>query len=89
MSKLDYALQYAKFGWHVFPCHYILEGQCSCGKNCKKTNRGKHPATYAGFKNATCDPEQIKRWWSQADYNIGVPTGAAKSVPLCGRTLFP
>jgi hypothetical protein len=38
--------------------------------------RTKEPATAHGFKDATTDPEQIRRWWKQhPDYNIGTPTG--------------
>ncbi|AYR00032.1 DNA primase/polymerase [Mycobacterium phage Nebkiss] len=53
------ALWYASIGWSVFPC---VPGD-------------KRPATRNGFKEATTDPERIKAWWSQADYNIGLPTG--------------
>ena len=32
---------------------------------------GKAPATSNGFHGATVDTDQIDRWWSEADYNIG------------------
>lgn len=57
------ALMYAKlYGFAVFPL-----------KPCSK-----HPATPHGFKDATTDPEQITKWWSEnPNYNIGWATGNA------------
>jgi hypothetical protein len=60
--------------WAIFPCHGIHDGQCTCGKDCSKP--GKHPRTLHGFKDATKEPEQIKKWWEMwPNANIGVPTG--------------
>lgn len=75
-SRLDYALEYAAMGWHVLPVHYIMEnGECSCGNpNCLPKNRGKHPATLQGVKNATTNPDIIKDWFRKP-YNIGVAAG--------------
>ncbi|MDP9486109.1 MAG: bifunctional DNA primase/polymerase, partial [Actinomycetota bacterium] len=37
---------------------------------------GKKPLTPRGFKDATTDPEQIRRWWERwPEANIGIPTG--------------
>ena len=81
MKKLEYALHYAeRLGWWVFPCHYIQGDKCSCGNNCKKSNMGKHPITIRGFKDSTLDSEQIKKWWNQANYNIGVATGHMSGI---------
>lgn len=56
------ALSYAAKGWPVFPCK----------------PRGKTPLTPHGFKEATCNPNLIERWWDRwPDANIGVPTGSA------------
>jgi hypothetical protein len=42
--------------------------------------RGKTPLTTNGFKGATLDPEQIRRWWTtHEDANIGLPTGPVES----------
>lgn len=62
---LDAALWYArKLSWPIFPLK----------------PRGKKPATAHGFKDATCDLDRIRAWWREnADYNIGVPTGAKDS----------
>ncbi len=57
---LDAALQYAAWGWPVFPLQ----------------PRGKQPATAHGFKDATVDPDRIRAWWTRSpDANIGLPTG--------------
>lgn len=38
--------------------------------------RGKVPLTPNGFKDASRDPRQLRRWWTLwPDANIGVPTG--------------
>ncbi|NRQ30682.1 bifunctional DNA primase/polymerase [Nonomuraea sp. NN258] len=63
---LGYALAAAKRGWHVFPL----------------TPGGKRPLK--GFTNwereATTDPELIRRCWSAAPYNIGISCGPSGLV---------
>lgn len=57
---LKNAMRFAKRGIPVFP---IAEN-------------GKNPLTKNGFKDATVDLRQIKRYWKQfPNANIGVPTG--------------
>lgn len=57
---LDAALLYASLGWRVFPLW-------------PKT---KDPMTAHGFKDATTDAEQVRKWWaSKPDANIGIATG--------------
>ena len=54
------ALWYAKNGLPVFP---LIPG-------------GKRPLNPHGFKDATTDEKQVRRWWSEnTNANIGVPTG--------------
>jgi hypothetical protein len=76
------ALHYASaLGWKIFPLHTpVDEGVCSCGKaDCQSI--GKHPRTPRGLKDATTDPEQIKRWWQKwPDANIGIATGAVSGL---------
>jgi hypothetical protein len=66
--------------WRIFPCHSIVNGVCSCGKPAC-TSPGKHPRTKGGFKDATCDPAQITRWWTRwPDANIALATGSGIAV---------
>src|SRR5262245_61015909 len=54
------ALALARQGLPVFPCRCV----------------DKRPLTDNGFKDASTDPEQIRRWWTQwPRAYIGVPTG--------------
>ena len=69
-KKLSWALRYAARGFGVFPVHYPIGGDCSCGNRgeCAENIRGraKHPmANLApkGKTNAVTDAETIKRWW--------------------------
>ena len=61
---LDAALDYAARGLPVFPC----------------VSRGKTPAVARGFHAATCNPATIRRYWTDPDRNVGIPTGAASNV---------
>ena len=77
-SKAGQAAQeYARrFGWAVFPCHSIKNGQCTCGKkDCGSP--GKHPRTLNGVKDASTALEQIEAWWTQwPDANVAIAGGA-------------
>ena len=70
---LDAALEYASQGFHIFP---LIPGE-------------KSPLTKNGFKDATTDPEQIRRWWSEhPDANLGLATGLlSRLVVLDDRDL--
>jgi putative DNA primase/helicase len=74
------ALWYAEHGFPVFPVHSVRGARCSCGDDgC--AHPGKHPRTAHGFKDATKDPQQIKRWLERwPDTNIGVPTGSVSGL---------
>lgn len=61
---LTAALEYAAAGFRVFP---LADG-------------GKTPRTQHGFKEATTDPEQVRRWWTvYPKANIGLATGETAS----------
>ncbi|MGJ6968913.1 bifunctional DNA primase/polymerase [Streptosporangium sp. G11] len=65
---LRYALAAAARGWHIFPL----------------TPRDKRPVR--GFtdweRHATTDPDQIRRLWSRAPFNIGIACGPSGLVVL-------
>jgi hypothetical protein len=78
------ALDYAARGWRVIPLHHIVEGVCTCEKDCGKS-KGKHPRTCNGVKDGTTDAETIRRWWEETPLaNIGVCTGQASGVFMLG-----
>ena len=57
---LEKALEYAQKGLAVFPLK----------------QQDKIPATKDGFKSATKDENQIRKWWNKnPNYNIGIATG--------------
>lgn len=75
-SLLAAALDYAKRGRYVIPLHNPTQtGGCSCGNpNCNSI--GKHPRIKDWQNQATTDPQQIIKWWTQSpDANIGIVTG--------------
>ena len=55
------ALDYAARGLPVFPC----------------VPRGKTPAVARGFHSATTNPATIRRYWTDPDRNVAIPTGAS------------
>lgn len=61
VPAITYALRYAEQGIPVFPCSPAT----------------KRPLTQHGFKEATTDAFQIRKWWQQhPKAMIGAPTGA-------------
>ena len=75
LGFLKQSLQYATLGWKIFPCLGITDkGKCTSGAPLSNSSSsGKRPATTNGQKDATSDPETIKRWWHlEPRFNIGV-----------------
>ena len=64
-TKLDAALAYASWGWHVLPL----------------IPNDKRPASAHGVHDATTDPDQIRAWWAQnPNYNIGIAAGEKSGI---------
>lgn len=90
-STLDYAQHYASLGMRVLPLHYITPaGQCSCGglgvnSKCKP---GKHPFSRLvphGVLDASNDLNQVREWFSNNPYNLGLATGWDSSIFVLDR----
>ena len=81
-TNLEYAIAYAKWGWHVFPVYSIRGGNCSCGDpECE--HPGKHPRTDHGHNDATTDEMRITKWWTETpDANIGIRTGKVSGISV-------
>lgn len=81
LTLLDAALDYARRGWPVFPCHTPTRGGCSCRDAERCSDIGKHPRTEHGLKDATTDEATIRQWWRRwPDANIGIVTGKASGL---------
>jgi hypothetical protein len=62
----------------VFPCRRRDETDAT-----GRVQRAKSPLTKSGFKDATQDEQQIRRWWSDhPDALVGVPTGSRTSLAV-------
>jgi hypothetical protein len=74
------ALHYASLGWQVIPLHAPTQNGCRCrATDC--TRVGKHPRTRHGSKDASNDPDQIRRWFRDwPDANVGIATGAESGL---------
>lgn len=80
-TSLDAALRYVALGFHVFPCHTIENGICSCGDpTCP--DAGKHPLTDNGFYGATNDPDTVRSFFSgpYSIANVAIRTGGVSGV---------
>lgn len=76
------ALDYARQGFWVFPCHTpVPGGGCSCHSREKDHPTGKHPRTRNGLSDASVDADRIERWWTMwPDANIGISCGPSGLV---------
>src|SRR5699024_11155950 len=80
-TNLKTALGYARLlSFKVFPTHSIIQDKCTCNNlNC--SNKGKHPATRNGVKDATTNAEVITKWWTDRPYlNIAIATGSVSGI---------
>ena len=88
-KPVDYALAYARLGWHVLPVWSVdAQGQCRCGRphNEKGHTPGKHPQTNLvphGHRDATVDERTIRDWWAvDPDAGIGISLAASGLLAL-------
>lgn len=82
--RMRAALWYAeRYGFAVFPCHWIESGsRCSCG-DAGCASPAKHPLTEHGCKDATKDPPQLRSWWKRwPEANAAIATGLVSGVLL-------
>ena len=68
MSLLEHALEYAKNGFYVFPL--------SIGSKMPAIAGGK------GHNDATIDLNQIREWWKDNEYNIGIACGIKSDLSV-------
>jgi putative DNA primase/helicase len=67
-SMLDVALEYVSKGYAVFPCSKKMP--------CVKKRDGGN-----GFKDATRDEEQIRKWWTKwPNAQVALPTGRVNNL---------
>jgi hypothetical protein len=58
----------------------MRDGGCTCSGR-SDCNPGKHPLTPHSFKDATTDPRQIHRWWTDHPHaNVAIATGARSGL---------
>lgn len=69
------ALQYARRGWPVFPCHERDKPWTNAAGK-EGLNRAKAPYIGNGLKDATRDEQRVTDWWRRnPEAMIGVPLG--------------
>lgn len=76
------ALAYAAAGWEVYPIWSVdNENICTCSQRAACEDPGKHPATARGFKDASSNPERIRKMFSRLpEPSIGLRTGRGSGV---------
>ena len=75
---LEYALDYAHRGWHVFPC---WQGDKSPCVGAQRDSAGNKIPKTGGLYKATTDAAMISTWWTRwPSAMIGVRMGASSGV---------
>lgn len=73
IQLLEAALAYARRGWPVFPVHGIVDGRCTCRRDC--SSPGKHPLVRRGLHEATTHDRALKEWWARWPFaNVALAT---------------
>ena len=88
-KPVDYALAYARLGWHVLPVWSVdAQGRCRCGRphGEKGHTPGKHPHSNLvphGHQDASADEQVIRDWWAvDPDAGIGISLAASGLLAL-------
>jgi hypothetical protein len=88
-KPVDYAVAYARLGWHVLPVWSVdKNGQCRCGRPHAEHGHkpGKHPQSnlvVRGHLDATIDEQVIRDWWAlDPEAGIGISLAASGMVAL-------
>ena len=90
-STLDGALKLASHGLYVVRLHYPIfdhqskQVRCSCGRS-ECSAEGKHPVGAQWGKSATTDPDSIRDFWREADWNVGVLLGLGHGIQKTKRS---
>jgi hypothetical protein len=83
VSVQETAVAYGKFGFKVFPLHWMMpDGRCSCrNPECDGNSRAKHPLHLGWKEEATTDEATIRRLWTKTPLaNVGIKTGSGLVV---------
>jgi hypothetical protein len=84
-AYLAAVLDLAAFGVAVLPLWPAAPGGgCSCSRGVACDSPGKHPAAFltpSGLKDATRDPETLRRWWASPERRTGRSWNVGAVVP--------
>lgn len=68
-----YVQRYLARGWALVPLHAIVNGRCTCGRDCGRS-AGKHPRRSEW--NAEGSLVHSATFWPGGEWNVGIATGA-------------
>lgn len=74
---------YLDWGWHIFPCHSVVREACTCSMKELCENKGKHPRTPNGVKDAANNPQLVADWlrrWGAENINWAVACGVKSDL---------
>ena len=73
---------YLSLGWQIIPLCYPDQGQCTCGRGCKKPGKAPHYRICPqGSHQGTADMAEVSRWFDSGErFNLGIVTGQASGI---------